>query len=521
MNSRFLRLAYGAALLIAVLPLWAGRHLPFVDLPQHLHLISVLHRLDDPTTLYPELFELRGQLTPYLGYYYAVSLLNWLLPLEAANRVFLSAYVAGLPLSLAFLLRSFRRPAWPALLALPFAYGDSLAWGFLNYCSALPLAFLACGLFARAIADPPRRLLWAIGLGLCLLAVLLFHVQVFAYLGVALPFLLATTSAPEDPGATLSRRLAARRHALAAVVPAAALFLFWVGLRLGAPTEVQYGAPWKAWGPLLSKENLSFNPFEQNLAQLPRVLANMLRDGTDRYGLYAALAVAALALAAALVPRWRAERAEGPVERFRMLGLAAIALLLYFALPFDIRGYMYYLNTRFAHLAAPLVLACVPALRPEAQRTLTALAAAASLALGIPLARGFAEFDREASALDELSMSTGHRPKVMGLIYDTSSRAVGHPVFLHASTVLARAKGGATNFSFALTPHSPLKYRGSPPPTFPSEWRPDQLDYRAQGGAYDHFVLRGAHPAQVFGPLLSSELYVAAQSEGFWLVRRR
>src|SRR5438445_13844906 len=97
--NRWDRAIYAAALLVAVVPLWVTRHLPMVDLPQHLHLISVLHRLDDASTLYPRLFEARGELNPYLGYYHAVSWLNWLLPLEAANKVFLTAYVAGLPLS--------------------------------------------------------------------------------------------------------------------------------------------------------------------------------------------------------------------------------------------------------------------------------------------------------------------------------------------------------------------------------------------------------------------------------------
>jgi len=151
--SRWDRLAGAIALLFAVLPLWVSRHLPMVDLPQHLHLISVLHRIEDPTTIYPKLFAVRAELTPYLGYYYAVSFLNWLLPIEVANKLFLSAYVIGMPLGLAFLLRSLGRPSWPSLLALPFAYGDSFAWGFVNYCSALPLAFFNCGLVVRAISD--------------------------------------------------------------------------------------------------------------------------------------------------------------------------------------------------------------------------------------------------------------------------------------------------------------------------------------------------------------------------------
>ena len=162
---------YALALTLGALPLWAGRHLPLVDLPQHLHLISVLHRLTDPTTLYPRLFAARNVLTPYLGYYYAVAGLSWLLPLELANRVFLTAYVVLLPLSLGFLLRSLGRPRWPSLLALPFAYGDSLAWGFINYCVSLPLALVSLGLFVRALSDLPGRRRWSGWLALALVGV--------------------------------------------------------------------------------------------------------------------------------------------------------------------------------------------------------------------------------------------------------------------------------------------------------------------------------------------------------------
>jgi hypothetical protein len=148
-----------------------------VDLPQHLHLISVLHRLDDPTTLYPQVFAARGELTPYLGYYHLVSLLSWLLPLELANRLFLTALVVGLPLAMAFLLRALGRPRWPAALTVPFAYGDSFGWGFVNSGASFVLALLAAGLFVRGLVDVPRRRAWCAASGLTLLAVLLMHVQ--------------------------------------------------------------------------------------------------------------------------------------------------------------------------------------------------------------------------------------------------------------------------------------------------------------------------------------------------------
>jgi hypothetical protein len=519
---------YLIALAFGVLPLWVSRHLPLVDLPQHLHLISVLHRIDDPRTLYSRLFAIRTELTPYLGYYYTVSFLNWFLPLGLANKVFLSAYVIGMPLGLAFLLRSVGRPTWPSLLSLPFAYGDSFAWGFVNYCSALPLAFLACGLLVRSISDRDRRKAWAIGLAVSLVLTLLFHVQVFAFLGLALPLLLLTTRAPEgrDGVPSLNQRvrgfLATRAPALAAIAPAGALFGIWVVGRIGMPAEVEYGSPWKAWGPVLSPSNLFFKSFAQNRDELLAVLANQLRDGSDRYALYAVAAVAAAAVVlGCLSATRRTGSVEGPVERWRILALGLIALCLYFTLPFDIRGYMYYLNTRYAHLAAALLVCAVPPVRPSPGRFLAAASAGCATLLGIALAQGFVAFGRESSALDRLVPLCPPAPLIMGLIFDPSSRVVTHPVYLHSAATLALERGGATNFSFARTPHSPIRYRRSPPPTFPSEWRPDQFDYAAYGRAYDAFLIRGAGPAQIFGPLLGSELELAGRADGFYLVRRR
>ncbi len=514
-------LAWFLALICGVAPLWASHALPMVDLPQHLHLISVLHRLGDASTLFPEVFARRPVLTPYLGYYYAVSGLNWLMPLELANTVFLSLYVAGLPLSLAFLLRSLRRPSWPALLAIPFAYGDSFGWGFVNYCSALPLAFLTCGLFVRAIEDVPRRRSWAIGLGFSLVAVLLFHVQVFAWLGVALPMLLLTTPAPEGVKAWR-----ARVPAVLGVLPGVVLFILWVGLRVGEPAEIAPGQPWKSWGPMLSPQNLSWKSFDQNRAEFFPTLSSLLPDGSDARAVNVAFGLAALALvlgfALALSKRVGSDiEPVGPIARFRMVGLAALALLLYFALPFDIRGYMYYLNTRYAHLAAALLVCCVPVFSSYWSKRLVWFGVLVAILTALPLSRAFRLFDEEEKSLEALAAAAGPKPRVMGLVYATGSRAVTHPAFLHASTVIARLAGGLTNFSFALTPHSPLMYKGEPPPTFASEWRPDQMQWETQGKYYDHFVLRGVHPRQVFGSLLDSQLDIAAQSGDWFLVKKR
>ena len=516
-RSLLARTAFGATLLLGAVPLWSARQLPMVDLPQHLHLISVLHRLDDPTTLYPQVFAARGELTPYLGYYHLVSLLNWVLPLELANRVFLTALVVGLPLAMAFLLRALGRPRWPAALTVPFAYGDSFGWGFVNSGASFVLALLTAGLFVCALVDAPRRRRWCVLSGLLLLAVLLMHVQGFLFLAVALPFLLLTTPVRDAAAGWVRPRL----PAVLSTVPAVLLFLIWGGGRLLAPTEVDAGAPWKAWGPLLSSANVAMKPVAQNIAEFPAVLANLLRDGSDRWGLRAVGVVALLALGLWL-GGWRGPWRERGIERWRMVGLAVVAGALFLFLPFDIRGAVYYLNTRYAHLVAPLAIAALPPIAARARPMLLALAAVAGLLLAAPLVSAFRSFDLEAAPLLRFAEETPAGPRIMGLIFDPSSRVMAHPVFLHAAAVPARLRGGITNFSFALTPHSPLRYRGTPPPTFPSEWRPDGFRWDTMGPAYTHFLVRGVAPSRIFGPRMETEVReLDAVGPMHWLERRR
>src|SRR5689334_2809706 len=405
---RVARLAFALALLAGGAPLWCARQLPMVDLPQHLHLISVLHRLDDPTTLYPQVFAARAELTPYLGYYYPVSLLSWIVPLELANRLFLSAMVLGLPLATAFLLRSLGRPRWPAVLTTPFAYGDSFGWGFVNSSASFVLALLSAGLFVRALTDVPRRRRWALIHAAVLVGVVLMHVQGFVFLALALPFLLVTTRLPED---VPRRPLRPRLPAALSTVPAVGLFAIWGAGRLLAPAEVEAGAPWKAWGPLLSARNVFFKSLRQNLDEFLDVLANLLRDGSDRWGLRAVGVVVAAALVFWVIGQRGAPR-EGPLERWRLPGLAVLAGLLFLLLPFDVRGAVYYLNTRYAQLAAPLAIASLPVIAARVRPALVAAGLVAALALAIPLGRGFHAFDLEAAPLLRFAEETPPRPRI-------------------------------------------------------------------------------------------------------------
>lgn len=517
------RIAWTIALLAAISPLWVGRDLPLVDLPQHLFVLTIQSRLHDATTLFPRFFELRPGLTPYLGYYWTVGLLGRVFPLELANRLFLSAYVASFPLALGFLLRSLRRPAWPALLAIPFAYGDCFGWGFLNYCAALPLTFLSLGLFLRALTDASRRIPWAALLATSLLAGLAFHPVPAAYLALALPFLLLTTRVPEDRTTRgLPAWLRSRAPALAALLPWVLVGTVWIVTLVGHPAPGQAGAPRVAPGPALSREDLEFETLGHNLGAFPGLLANLMQDGSDQWGLRVSLIVAALAVLAGLVERRFAHRhGETWYEGARPVGLCAAAFGLYLALPLNLQPHIQYLNLRFAPLAAALAAGLLPRLEPRAGRVFLWLAVASSLAIGLSLSRGFAAFDHEAQTLRALVPTTGPRPVIMGLMFDRHSRVVSHPVFLHSAAVLARARGGIPDYCLAGWRQAPVQYRATPPPPLANGWLPQLFDYSTQGAAYDHFLLRGVTPERLFGPRLGGELYVAAHSGDFWLVRRR
>ena len=507
-----LALVLGVATAFTALPLWSAHYLPLVDLPQHLHLINVMGHLDDPNTLYPEIFKPRGQITPYLGYYYAVWLLAKLVGLFAANQLFLTLVAVLTPVSLAVLLEALGRNPWLSLLACPLFYGDNFYWGFINFCAALPLLFFAMALFVNTLTLPPdpkyRR---EILLGLLVVSVQLMHIQAFFFAAIALPLLLAMT--PSDK----LRRL----RAAGAALPGALIFAIYSIGRLGDKPDVAPGAPWHAWGPILSKQNLSFNTVEKNWAQLPELLANGFKDNADRPVVTWLVAAALLTIVASLISKPKEAPGATWPARLRGVALAALALVMFLYLPFDIRGYIYYLNFRFAELFALLVIVALPFPGTQGLR-LAVVAASVSIAVvyGMTLASHFHDFDREANAIDAITHAVPQKAKIAALSFDTNSAIALHPVYLHIASYPALERGGITSFSFASTPHSPLAYQRNPPPAPASEWYADGFDYRTYGAYYDVFLVRGKVPAQRVFHGDDSQYSIAAQSGAFTLYRR-
>jgi len=519
---RWARAAWGVALLACVAPLWLARDLPMVDVPQHLYVLEILRHLHDPASSFPATFVSQFRFVPYLGYYAVVGAMNAVLPLEAANRVWLTLAVLAHPLAVALLLAALRRPTWPALLAAPLAYGDSFAWGFVNTVMATPLAVATLALVLRALARPTERVRCAAWAGVTSLAGFFTHPAPLAFLALAVPWVLLTTRAPDDvPGQGWRGWLRRRALPLAALLPVVLAAIAWLATTGAAPSTAPGGGPSALHG-LLAREAWVHETLQANLGAFLWLLSAQFRDNTDQISLIATLVVFVLAPIARFFESAPPAATPAPgIDRVQRLGLVAIAFTLYLTLPLAIRGQIQYLSPRFAALTALLALALVPRLGPRSLRVFVAYGAAVTLTSGIMLSRGYRRFAAEAAELRRLAAACTDHPHILGLVFEPHSEIVWRPVYLHGAAVIARLRHGLSDYSLAGGNQIPLRYRHGPPGGLVSEWRPERFDYATQGAAFDHFLLRGARPDSVFGARLGVELELAGR-EGDWsLVRRR
>src|SRR3989442_9834176 len=144
------------AAVAAVLPLWAGRFLPFQDAPQHLAAIRVLADYDVPGFAFQRWFEIDLARSQYLGFYLPAALLARALGPEAACRVVLSLIAFALPAASWMFLRSFDRDPRLAVFAPSLFHTAPLYLGFFNFVGSIPATILVIALFERELRAPRK-----------------------------------------------------------------------------------------------------------------------------------------------------------------------------------------------------------------------------------------------------------------------------------------------------------------------------------------------------------------------------
>ena len=129
--------AFAILWICALVPLWVPRFLPLLDMPDHLDAIAIWHRYHNDSWGYSKYYQLNLIPLPYWGYFLPVHLLSYLMPIEIANKVYLSAYALLLPVSTAVLARQMGRSHWLALFSFPLVFNMNFSYGFITFCAGL------------------------------------------------------------------------------------------------------------------------------------------------------------------------------------------------------------------------------------------------------------------------------------------------------------------------------------------------------------------------------------------------
>ena len=459
-------------------PLWVGRFLPLLDLPQHLAITTVLLRHDDPAWLLAGYFEpQRGELTPYWAHYLALEGLGHLMPVDAAARVFLTLYVFALPWAAMALARALGRPPALGLLAIPLSLNANVYYGFIAFCWSVVVLLWALALLARQL-DAPRAAR-AAGLGVLAGALFFTHVQSFAFLLLAAAVLACVGEAPVW-----------RRTVRAWPLAPATLALFLPWLYLSTTTR----AGTERYFPSLDHPGAKYEAPLERLAGFPAAVAGSYQDGTDDW-LLAAWAVAFAAAAWSARPDTHVA-ARGPdahaaggephgTPARSAVALTAAAVACYFALPVSIQG-QWNIAQRFAWIAVlllPFVVRAAPRWLPGATLALAAATAANA-------AWHHARFDREAAPFDRALATLPPGARVLGLIHDPRGQVLERWPYLHFEQYAVVHGGGMAAHSFTANAPLPVRLRPRARVPEPRVWHPREFRYDEHGRFFDYFLVR-------------------------------
>lgn len=487
------RVANTVAALLCAWPILTARWVPFVDYPQHLSVIAVMHAPDSPN--YAPYFEVACWKTQYLLFYWLGCLFAHLASVDVATRIAAVGSFAILPLCVAAWLRANNRPPALGALAGAVAIHPFVLWGFLNFALGVSMSLLALAATARVLARPSAVTTFLLA-GASLLA-FYAHPMTFAWFGVA-----AVLHAADAWWRSSWRAMrSAFAHCALAAMPLGAAVGYW--LAYGSLTDpgaavVRNGAPVFSVG-----EMPVTIPVMATLRMWEWCSFGTWTDGSGRV-VGVLFACACAALATLRLVDWLREKVPPtarPVETRQSWapeGTLVMTALLYLFGPFS-WGLFAPINWRFL----PVLLALAPAIGPRRWSGGTVRTLAVCMCLfvtgfaAITNRSGCARTDAEFGSLDEALARASPGCRLLGLSFAPTSAATGLPLHMHAHSYYQARIGGLASFSFAELPVSPLSLRAATaPPPFPTgfEWNADLYDHSVHGDAFDYWLVRALPP---------------------------
>ncbi len=489
--------AFAILWICALVPLWAPRFLPLLDMPDHLDAIAIWHRYHNDSWGYSKYYDLNLIPLPYWGYFLPVHLLSYVMPIEIANKVYLSAYALLLPVSTAVLARQMGRSHWLALFSFPLVFNMNFSYGFITFCAGLVVLSFALVVLDRFLEQPTRRRGWA----LALLSILLYltHVLPWMFFGVASIVLV------------FGHGWHPRRIAVAAALELPSLLLAIYGFHRSAGTTAVQA------GPLTydaKKEELI-----NSLQQIPmRVIAGW--SGNAAYWIVLGLTLAWMAVL--LTARTDAEdsdaRRSGWPYRLELVALLAAAAYLFLPMHLFKPVDLWMIGGRFITIAA-LYGALLPH-GPIAgkRRWLLIPVFLISVFYPLKLTQKWLQFDHRAASFRRLMRRVERGSSTLVMIMGDGSDPSADPQavpYLQFHAYAQYLAGGFdpwaldTGFPYVRKPNS-----GLPAP----RWKhPETFSYDQYGSHYDYIMTKGewADHAIFGGPDDSGRAPLVAQ-DGDW-----
>ncbi len=458
---------------VALYPVWRPRLLPLLDLPNHLALARGWHDYYDPASRVAEFYALRIRVVPYFLFYGAIHLLLYVVPIEVASKLFLSAYLVLFPLSLLTLARALGRSPWLALFAFPLAFNQNWIYGFASYLMSVTFALFAFAALLRYLDT--RKLAYAALLCLCCIV---------SYLGHIMPWFL---------------------FGLCAIVTL--LFNWQKGQRCVVAGAVMMPSVAMAANAVLAEQAEhtyikdaafvgTFRDFPTSVLEFPKRVMELFPGNLDAGVLFVITAtIIALFL-------WeRRERGEARPDVPHRLLLACIWVLgiTYLSLPYAITKPIawWYVAPRIPSLMVVL-LTLVPAVRLTGWRRLVMLPVVISaIALPLKLTRLYRSFSQRNLAMmrliDALPRGAPTLLVVRNMMRGPGSEeksgdpATSGPVYWHFSSWPMAMNGGYSPYAFdqgiPLRPKKALKVPG---------WGSTDIFAFRQAPDFEYYIVRDA-----------------------------
>lgn len=154
--TRVVRVLFVSTVLYGGLLFWLAPRLPMCDLPQHAAQVALMHDLVDGVSPWRDLVRI-NYFTPYLTAYGLSLALSYLMPVNVALKVVLTAAYYAFVISCVMLRRRLGGDERLDWLFIPAFFGFAFAWGLFTFLVAAPIGLMFILVAHRYAVAPGLR----------------------------------------------------------------------------------------------------------------------------------------------------------------------------------------------------------------------------------------------------------------------------------------------------------------------------------------------------------------------------